>query len=237
MGQNCSTKFKCSKIFGGFPNLLTRQRLDEVDFGGGLGRRLAEKCGKGLHLVAGLDSLHIFQVIRIEQLRPIHRQDQLGFGTDHLADAFRFLPFPAGPGDQEIPAIVAGRTAADIVKVVGVEVDELDAEVALLLKRGNGQDHGFGTQIQCQPAIGGIRIGRLHRPVFVGVDAGNILDLVPRSLVIRIVLIHKIAVENAVAVDRRVGIHVGFFGDLSCFLRRKFSHFSSSSKHTGWMPP
>jgi hypothetical protein len=49
----------------------------------------------------------------------------------HFLHALGSRALPIRPGDEEAAAIVAGGTTADVGKVEGVRVDELDAVIAL----------------------------------------------------------------------------------------------------------
>ncbi len=107
-GAELQHEIQLLEDLGRFRYLLTRQRLDEVDRRCRLGRRFAEKRGKGLHLVAGLDGLHLFEVVGIEELGPVDGNHQFGFGADDFRDAVGNVALPAGPGEEEMAALVAG---------------------------------------------------------------------------------------------------------------------------------
>ncbi|MNN52577.1 hypothetical protein D3C81_1672860 [compost metagenome] len=92
----------------------------------GLCRCLAEKGAQGLGFVTLLDLLDLGQVLLIEQLGAVQAIDDIAFAADDLVDAGRCLAFPVGAGDQEISALVAGGTGAQVGEVLGIEVDQLD---------------------------------------------------------------------------------------------------------------
>src|SRR5688500_1425364 len=77
---------------------------------------LAEKCRQRLSLVAGLYSLHLVQIARIEQLCAVDAPREIGFRADHFLHAGGGLARPARPGDEIVAAVVAGCAAADIVE-------------------------------------------------------------------------------------------------------------------------
>src|ERR1700733_11164790 len=108
------------------------KRLYEINSRSGIGRGPAEKGRERLHLVARLHLLHIVEVGRVKELRAIAGKSKFGLAAKHLVDALGCLTFPVRSGKKERPASVAARTSANVV-------DELDAEIAILLHRGHGE--------------------------------------------------------------------------------------------------
>jgi hypothetical protein len=220
-GAEAEHEIQLLEDLGRLGDLFARQRRDEVDGRRGRGCRPAEERGEGLHLVAGLDGLHVLDVGRVEQLSPVDRNHQLRLRFDRPGDALRHLPLPARAGDQELPTLVARGPTADIGEIVGVEIDKLDVEIAPLLDFGHREHVRFGAQVQGQPAVGRVRVGRLHSPVFVRVDPRQVHELVDGRLVFRIRLVDEGAIENAVVVHQRIGVGVGLPGDGAGLLRRQ----------------
>ncbi len=196
-----------------------RQRLHEIDGGRRL-RCLSEENGERSCLIAGLDLLHGIEVLRTEQLRAIHRERKLRLAPNDLGDAGRGGSAPIRARDQEIASAVAGGAAADIREVEGVRVDELDAEVAVLLDRRDGQHHRLGTQVEADHGVGRIGIGRLHRHVRRGINAGRVMDDIPIAFVLGVRLIDVVGVLYAIAVDQREAVDVGLLGELARTSRR-----------------
>jgi hypothetical protein len=79
-----------------------------------------------LDLVPGLELLDVVDVVRVEELRAVDHERELGLARDHRLDAFGLLALPVRPGEQEVPRVVAGGAAADVSEVERVEVDELE---------------------------------------------------------------------------------------------------------------
>ncbi len=132
---------------------------------------------------------------------------------------FGCLTLPAWAGDEEAAAIIAGRTATDIGEIECVCVDELDAEIPLLFDGRNGEHHGFGAQIHAEHRIGRIGIGCLDGRIGWRIDARNVDEMVPGSLVFRIFGIDEIGVLDAVVIHHREAVDIGFLGDGARLLR------------------
>ena len=58
-----------------------------------------------------------------------------------------FLPFHLGPAGMPLPGSVPRRPAADIGKVEGVHVDELQGVVAAFLDRRHGKHDRLDAEI------------------------------------------------------------------------------------------
>src|SRR5580704_6549793 len=127
------------KKFGRRSLLRRSEWLDEINYGRGLGRGLAEKRGERLHLVACLHLLHMIKVTGVEKLRAITGERQFGLRAKHLVDTLGRFTFPTRTGEQKRPASIAGRAGADVVEVLRVVVDELDAEIAVLFHCWHGE--------------------------------------------------------------------------------------------------
>ena len=168
----------------------------------------------------GLDRLHRLEVSGVEQLGAVEGQGQIRFGANHLRDARRRAALPVGTSNQEGATAVPGGTAAEIGEVVGVEIDQLDAPVALLLDRGHGEHDRLPAQIQAHPGVGRVGVWGLHGRVGRGVDARNVEELVVGRLVVGVGRIDEVGVLDAVVVHHREAIHVGIPGDLANFSRR-----------------
>ena len=135
---------------------LGRERLDKIDRWCGLGCSLSEKLRQWLHLVAGLDLLHVVYVARIEQLRPIGGERQVSIRAKYFLDALRSLAFPIRSRDEETTAIVAGRAASDVVEIERVRVNQLDAEIAFLFDLRHGEHQWFGAKVHAKCGVRGI---------------------------------------------------------------------------------
>jgi hypothetical protein len=133
--------------------LSRRQRLDEISSRRGLRCGLSEKCGERLHLIPRLDLPYVFDVARVEQLRAISGERQLGLRAKDLIDTLGRIAFPAGPGEQEGSTAIAGRAGTNVVEVEGVPINELDAEITLLLHRRHGDHEGLGTQVRAEHGV------------------------------------------------------------------------------------
>src|SRR5437868_1081269 len=67
-------------------------------------RRLAQKRRERLCLVAGLDVLHVVEIVRTEELGAIDRKHKLGLRAEHLLHALgRASPFQPGPAMRKLP--------------------------------------------------------------------------------------------------------------------------------------
>src|SRR5206468_2992112 len=84
-----------------------RKRLNEINGGRGLGGRLAEECRERLRLVAGLDFLNIVDVVRLESLCAIDRENKFRFRAKDLLHAFGRLAFPIRSRDHAAAVLVA----------------------------------------------------------------------------------------------------------------------------------
>ena len=135
------------------------------------------------------------------------------FRTDHFLDARRRLAFPVRTGDQETAAVIARSPTADIVEIKGVRVNELNAEIAFLLDRGNGQDDRLGPQVHADHRVRRVRVRRLYGFVLGRVDTWYILQLVPRPFVLGTRGIHKIRVLDAIAVDHWEAIDISLLSN------------------------
>ncbi|MNM89985.1 hypothetical protein D3C81_1022310 [compost metagenome] len=198
--------------------LLTGERFDELDGGRRAGRRLAQVCGKRLHAIGSLYPLDVLDIVRPEQLRAIEDKGEVRFRAEHTVDALGRFPFPLRPGEQVLPAAVAGDPGADVGEVVGIEVNELRGVVTALLHRRHRQYQRFGAQVGAQARIRCIRVGRLHGLVVWRADAGIAMDLVPGPFVLRILAIHEIGILDAVVIHRRIAVDVRFLGNGTHFL-------------------
>src|ERR1700733_6632971 len=92
-----------------------------------------------------------------------------------------FIPLGTSPF-QFGPAVPRG-SGAEIVKVKGVSIGELNAEVAIFpVHRWQGEHDRFGAQIQTHPRVGSVRVGSLDRYVSWREDTRDVGDLVPGCL-------------------------------------------------------
>jgi hypothetical protein len=94
--------------------LFGAEGLHEIDLRGGRRSRLADELGERLHLIPGLNFLHIFDVIRREKLGPVKDKSEFCFAWDHTLDAVRLLAFPGRSRDHVVARVIAGCTRADI---------------------------------------------------------------------------------------------------------------------------
>ncbi len=171
-----------------------------------------------MYAVASHDPLDVFNIARIEELRTINDAHQFGLGAKHSFHALRSLAFPTRANDKKATAIVARGAAADIVEVVGVKIDQLDTEIAVLSHRSHSEHERFGAQVQGQLGVGRIRIRCLHRLVVRRVDTRNVMELVHRPPVLGTFTIEEVIVYDAVAIHHRIAIDIGFFGDGADFI-------------------
>ena len=70
---------------------------------GRLRGRLAEERRKRLDFVARLDLLHVVEVARIEELRAIDGEHELGLRADDFLHALGRPPFQPGPAMRKLP--------------------------------------------------------------------------------------------------------------------------------------
>ena len=129
------------------------------------------------------------------------------------------VPFQLGPAIRKVPAIVASDAAADVIKIEGVGVDELDGEIALLRDHWHGEHDGFGSQVEAQPGVRSVGVRRLSRGVRRCGDARNIRDVIPWGFEFGILCVREVVVLNAVAVHHREAVDIGFLRDGSGFGR------------------
>ncbi|MNS79920.1 hypothetical protein D3C72_1135840 [compost metagenome] len=188
--------------------------------GGGRGRRGPLGKGRqGLDLVARLDALDVIQVGRIEQLRAAHHVDEFGFRLDHLGDAAGHLAVPARPRHQEVAAAVAGFAAADVGKIVGVQIHQLQDEVPPHFDGRHADHDGFRPQIQHGKRVRRVGVRRHESRVFRREHARNVVDRVERPLVLRVVLVDAERIHGLVAGDHGRAIQIRFAGDAARLLR------------------
>src|SRR6185295_2008947 len=134
----------------------------------------------------------------------------------------------------EVAAVVAGSAAADVVKVLRVSVDELDAEIALFFYHRHGEYHRFAAQIQADHRVRGVRIGGLDRLVFRRVDARDVEQLVPGQFVFGALFVYEIRILDTVVIHHREAVDVGFPGDGACFRGRDVRRASGyCERHRG----
>lgn len=100
------------------------------------------------------------------------------------------------PGDQVAAGIIAGRAAAEGVKVVRVLVSELDAVIALLFDRRHREHHGPGAQVHTDHGVGRIRVERLNSLVLRRIDARDVAELVPGRVEFGVRAIQEIGVTD-----------------------------------------
>jgi hypothetical protein len=117
-------------------------QVAENGFEGWVGGGLTEEGGARLEKVAGLDLFNVREICGVEKLGAEDSKNELGFCGHGALHSLRPLAFPAGSGDGEASAFVAGGACSEVVEVVGVEVDELNAEVAVFLNGGSVRTRG-----------------------------------------------------------------------------------------------
>ena len=100
-------------------------------------------------------------------------------------------PFQSGPDDHVIAGLASGGAAADVAVVVGVAVAEHDRVVALLVHGRHGEHDRLGAQVHPHERIRRVAVRRDDGRVFVGEDAGFVLDLIERRLVLARVLVDR----------------------------------------------
>src|SRR5450755_1496768 len=91
VGQNCKNKVRYVKKNQRRLHFRWKQRLHPINGRCSRWRRLAEKCGKRLHFVLGLNFLNVMEIGGIEELRASDYAHQLGFRMDHFRNPFRNL--------------------------------------------------------------------------------------------------------------------------------------------------
>ena len=150
----------------------------------------------------------------------IDRQAAVGcFWTHNIGDSRGRLTLPVRPGHEKHAAVVARCTAPGVGKVLRVPVDELQREVAVLVNGRHCEDQRLSPQIHPDEGIGRIRIGGLDRFVLRRENARHVIDLVPRRLVLRTLLIHEVGILNPIVIHHRIALDIGLLADLAGFLR------------------
>ena len=162
-----------------------RKRLGEVDRRRGLRCGPAEEGRQRQGDILGLDLFDGFEVAGIVELRPNDAHRKLRLAIDCFRDARGRLPAPARTGDEEAAAVIARRAAAEVVEVVGVEVNQLEAPVAILGDGRHGEDDGFRAQVQADQRIGRVRVRRLDGRVRGREDLGDVEEVGSTALCIR----------------------------------------------------
>src|ERR1700733_13458658 len=195
------------------------KRLYEINSRSGGGPGLSDKIRERRYLVACLHLLHIFEVTRIEELRAISGERQFGLGSKHFVDALGCLTFPARSGEKERPPSVAARASANVIEVLRVVVDELDAEIAILLHRWHGEYNGLGTQVSTDHGVKRIRVRRLDRLICWSEKPCTVPNFIPRSFVLAIFRIYEVGILDAIVVHDRKAINIRLLRDGAGFRR------------------
>ena len=159
--------------------------------------------------VAGLDTLDRLDVGRVEQLRAELRVHQPGRAPHGALDAGGHGAVPVRTGDQEVSAAIAIGAGADVVDVVGVEIDQLQRVVAAGFDRGQRDDERLRPQIHDQEGIRRVRVGRDHPGVRRREDPGDVVHLVRRTLVLAPVRVQRELVDAEVVLDDWERVDVG----------------------------
>ena len=188
-------------------------------------RGLAEILAQRLGRVSRLHLLHVVEIVRPEELCAGEAEPQFGRQPQHHGNPFRRLPRPTRPGEEEPAAAIAGGAAADVRRQVGVEVDVLPAEVAILPDRINREDDRLGAQVQHHEGVGRVGVGRDHSGVRGGVDPRDIADLVERRLVVGAAFVDGVGVDRLVVLDDGEAVDEGVPGDGPRLLGRQGASF------------
>src|SRR5205823_12517207 len=85
-------------------------------------------------------------------------------------------PF-AGPSNHIVAGVIAGRTAADVIVIVSIAVDELYRIIACLFYRWHGQDDRLSAQVQPQDGIECVAVGRDYYCILVSHQARFVENL------------------------------------------------------------
>ncbi|MNQ31564.1 hypothetical protein D3C85_449410 [compost metagenome] len=174
---------------------------------------------QGFNLVALLDLLDLGQILLIEQLCAVQRIGDVAFTAQQTVDVQRLLALPVGPGDHEMPAIVAGAAGAQVRKVLRIGVDQLHRVVTMLFDGRQGQYQRLGAQIHPDKGVGRVGVRRDKRGVPGSEGLGGVADLIERRLEVRALLVHGLGVERLVHLHHRKAVQVGLPGNGPGFVR------------------
>ena len=79
--------------------------------------------------------------------------------TNHAVETRRRFALPVRPDDQITSGLIAGGAGADVIEVVGAQVDQLEAVVAILDRR-HLQHHRLGAQVEQGAGVEGVVVRR-----------------------------------------------------------------------------
>ncbi len=68
-------------------------------------RHRAEELRQRFHSVAGLDRLHVVDVVGAQQLRAVQHQHEVGLCVQHLIDTGGLLALPVRTGEEVLPGL------------------------------------------------------------------------------------------------------------------------------------
>ena len=85
---------------------------------------------------------------------------------------------PVRADNQVVACLGACRAAADVAKVIGIAIDQLDGVVAFLFHRRHRNHQWLGAQVRPEHRVGGIAVRCDHRCVLIGRHAMFVFYLV-----------------------------------------------------------
>ena len=122
----------------------------------------------------------------------------------------------ARAGDQEGAALLAGRARAHVGIDVGIWVQELKREVAMVRDRGNVQDERGGAEIEMGECVEGVVVGLNNHPLARISQDPRVAELVDRGIADRIG--HgdaRLRRGDAVELHQGDGVRIGVQRDLA----------------------
>jgi hypothetical protein len=132
---------------------------------------------------------------------------------DLLDPAGRFT-LPARTNQQIVTRLAPSGSCADVAKIVGIAVDELDRVVAVLFSHRDRNNECFSAEIQPEQRVRSVAVRGNDSGVLRGSDAMLVVDFVERRLELPRIPINRKFLHHRIVHHERQAEDETFFGDV-----------------------